>query len=351
MSRVLIASLDQDAHATVVAHAMRQCGHSASLWYGDFYPGSQTHSTYIADDCDFVWHARGDGIRGGDIDAGFDAVWARRIQAPQRGENVHPEDAEFVDRELLQYHSAIWNAIEPDAFWVNPLTAIRPSESKLNQLRLAHAVGLPVPPTLVSNDPDDIRAFLARHAAGGAMYKGFFPASWTDEDGRRLALPTREVRLEDLPPDAMLQSAPGIFQARVDKAYEIRLTMFGDYPLAARIDTGDHEAGAEDWRNMHITRVPMSPYTMPETVLEMVRLFMRRIGIVFGCFDFIVTPAGDHVFLEVNQAGQWLWVEQKLPEMPMLATFCAFLAGGRRRFDGPMDNPEIRLSACISDID
>lgn len=351
MARILIASLKEDAHAGVVAAALRRLGHDACLWHGADFPVQQTQSVAVNDAGDFHWHARGAGLSGDEAGDGFDTVWARRIQAPQRGETIHPDDVDFVERELTQYHSSIWNAIEPDAFWVNPLPRIRPSESKLNQLRIAQDIGMSVPSTLVSNDPDDIRDFLALHVDGGTIYKGFFPASWTDEDGRRLALPTRPIRLEDLPSDDMLQSVPGIFQTRIAKVGEIRLTMFGDYPLAARIDTGDHEAGAEDWRNMHITRVPMTPYDMPGSVLDRVRRFMREIGIVFGCFDFIVTPDGEHVFLEVNQAGQWLWVEQKLPEIPMLATFCAFLAGGKRDFAGPSESCAIRFEDCLTDIE
>ena len=29
----------------------------------------------------------------------------------------------------------------------------------------------------------------------------------------------------------------------------------------------------------------------------------------FGCFDFIVTPAREYVFVECNPNGQWLWIE------------------------------------------
>jgi glutathione synthase/RimK-type ligase-like ATP-grasp enzyme len=31
----------------------------------------------------------------------------------------------------------------------------------------------------------------------------------------------------------------------------------------------------------------------------------------FGCFDFIVTPEGEYVFLECNPNGQWLWIEME----------------------------------------
>lgn len=52
---------------------------------------------------------------------------------------------------------------------------------------------------------------------------------------------------------------------------------------------------------------------------------MERLGILFGAFDFIVTPRGEHVFLKVNSAGQFLWVEEANPEVPTLAPFVDFL--------------------------
>jgi hypothetical protein len=59
---------------------------------------------------------------------------------------------------------------------------------------------------------------------------------------------------------------------------------------------------------------------------------MARAGIVFGCFDFIVTPSGETCFLEVNPMGQFLWLELHLPELPLLDAMCAFLVSGDPRF-------------------
>jgi glutathione synthase/RimK-type ligase-like ATP-grasp enzyme len=39
--------------------------------------------------------------------------------------------------------------------------------------------------------------------------------------------------------------------------------------------------------------------------------FVRRLGLMYGAIDMRRTPDGDHVFLEVNPAGQWLFVEQR----------------------------------------
>jgi D-alanine-D-alanine ligase-like ATP-grasp enzyme len=36
---------------------------------------------------------------------------------------------------------------------------------------------------------------------------------------------------------------------------------------------------------------------------------MEHLGLVYGAFDFIVTPEGRYVFLEVNPGGAYMWVE------------------------------------------
>lgn len=190
----------------MVAAALESFGAEAVLWYGADYPVSQEQSVEIGTGSGFAWTVETtDRGFGGD---GFDVVWARRIQPPQPPDTLHPQDRDFVERELEQYHSALWNAIEPDAFWVNPLPAQRPANSKICQLRLAQSVGMSIPPTLVSNAPSDIRAFLDRFREQGTIYKGFYPATWK-EDGRKLALPTRPVTTADLPADEMLRAHAG----------------------------------------------------------------------------------------------------------------------------------------------
>ena len=36
---------------------------------------------------------------------------------------------------------------------------------------------------------------------------------------------------------------------------------------------------------------------------------VRDAGLLYGAFDLIVTPEGEHVFLELNPNGQYLWIE------------------------------------------
>src|SRR3546814_19765329 len=56
---------------------------------------------------------------------------------------------------------------------------------------------------------------------------------------------------------------------------------------------------------------------------------MRELGIVFGCFDLAIDGKGEAHFLEVNQAGQFLFVEEMAPQLPLLQAMFAMLAQGR----------------------
>jgi D-alanine-D-alanine ligase-like ATP-grasp enzyme len=39
--------------------------------------------------------------------------------------------------------------------------------------------------------------------------------------------------------------------------------------------------------------------------------YLRAFGLIFGAFDFSVTPDGRWWFLECNPAGQWGWLTEE----------------------------------------
>ncbi len=54
---------------------------------------------------------------------------------------------------------------------------------------------------------------------------------------------------------------------------------------------------------------------------------MRSLGLAFGALDFIRTPEGEWVFLEVNPNGQWLWLDDML-SLGITDAIASWLAGG-----------------------
>ena len=140
---------------------------------------------------------------------------------------------------------------------------------------------------------------------------------------------TSRVRADALPPDDVLRLTPGIFQPLVEKRHELRVTVMGERVISARLLSQADARTQLDWRARSVD-LAVEPDTLPATVERSVRELMRRLGLVFGCLDFIVTPEGRHVFLEVNPMGQFLWIEQLAPEIRLLGPFCdLLLARGR----------------------
>ena len=54
---------------------------------------------------------------------------------------------------------------------------------------------------------------------------------------------------------------------------------------------------------------------------------MRRLGLIYGAIDLRLTADGRYVFLEINPAGQFLYVEQQTGQ-PIAAALAARLAAG-----------------------
>jgi hypothetical protein len=65
---------------------------------------------------------------------------------------------------------------------------------------------------------------------------------------------------------------------------------------------------------------------------------MAKLGIVNGSFDFVEGEDGKLYFLEVNSGGQFLWVEQAVPETMLLSKFLSQLVSSGRNFDISINN-------------
>jgi hypothetical protein len=101
------------------------------------------------------------------------------------------------------------------------------------QLVTAAEVGLAVLRTLCSSDPARIRAFI-RENAGETIYKPFCATQWRTTGGSA-CLFTAVIDESELPDDDVLRLSPGIFQPRIAKAYELRVTMMGRHVFAAEL--------------------------------------------------------------------------------------------------------------------
>jgi ATP-grasp ribosomal peptide maturase len=208
--------------------------------------------------------------------------------------------------------------------WLNHPHHIGYAEYKPVQLRAAVACGLPVPRTLVTNEPETARAFVTD--VGRAVYKPFGGSGAHDEDG------VRQVFCSVVGPDDCdnpnIARTMHLFQEWVPKHYEVRLTVVDGEFFAARIDS-ESDAAHVDWRSDY-DNVSYQVIETPVVVRSRVRSLLDKLGLRFGAVDFVVAPDGEWWFLEVNPNGQWAWIEDETG-MPIARALADALEGSSTR--------------------
>lgn len=340
--KFLIPTEPDDTHAMLVKIGLEKIGHHVRLLFIADQPIKQKNSVSINNE-GYQWKSTDRYASVSDND--YDVVWWRRARKPFIPENAtHPEDYKFVIKENTLFYESLTYNMAPNAWWINPKEAAIRANSKLLQLKVASQCGMTIPTTLCSNDPKDIRYFLLKHEADGVIYKPLCSNFWFEEKQVKVVY-TSKITFLDLPNNKLLQLSPGIFQKEIKKKYELRVTCFGDYIVAAKLNSQIHPEGRVDWRAIPEGKMSIEPYTLPHKLENKIREFMHKMGIVFGSFDFIVTPDDDHVFLEVNEQGQFLWIEEYNSQFPMLDIFINFLINKSTKF---MWNPQ-KFEHAIND--
>lgn len=66
-----------------------------------------------------------------------------------------------------------------------------------------------------------------------------------------------------------------------------------------------------DWRKDQL-HVEYELFELPKDIKNNLLKLHQAFGLFYGAYDFIVDQSGDYHFLEVNPAGQWLWMEEIL---------------------------------------
>ncbi|MCD0453711.1 ATP-grasp ribosomal peptide maturase [Actinocorallia sp. API 0066] len=179
---------------------------------------------------------------------------------------------------------------------VNDVFATSRAEYKPLQLKVAAELGFRVPPTLVTNDPAAVRVFEEEH--GPLVYKTF--RGVPPGDGHAGVVWTQRVRASDV--DERLGVTAHLFQAEVPKIADARVTVVGDEVFAWRIDAPGE---ALDWRAGDWDALRYRPFVLSDGLAGMLREYLDRFGLVFGCFDLAITEDGDCVWIECNPNGQW----------------------------------------------
>ncbi len=134
-------------------------------------------------------------------------------------------------------------------------------------------------------------------------------------------------------PDDLLDSeslliSPVIFQEKVPKKCDIRVTVIGDKVFAAQIET-DLPESIPDWRAADVGKITYSPHKLPAFVNQQCLSLVRELGLEFGAIDLGLCGDGSYAFFEINPNGQWAWLEP-VTAFPLTETLVDLLQGSFR---------------------
>jgi glutathione synthase/RimK-type ligase-like ATP-grasp enzyme len=309
---VLIVSSLADPHTQAVITALGECGARVELLDLADYPGKLTLTlAFEGGKRRFQLRRPGEGEL--DLEA-VRAVWWRRPGTFGLPDTLR--DLAHRRLALSESYTAFHGLFEAmDAQWINPPARDSSAAHKPYQLALAQRLGLEIPQTMMTSDPEEARKFW--HACDGdVIYKQFIalPEAWSE---------TRRLReAETKIADAAIRLAPVIFQRHVAAVADLRVTIIGDEIFAAAVDVRDLSYDVDVRLNLNARHIA---HDLPEDVAEMLRALMQHLGLVYGAIDLRLTEDGRYVFLEINPAGQFLYVEQQTGQ-PITAALAARLA-------------------------
>jgi glutathione synthase/RimK-type ligase-like ATP-grasp enzyme len=191
--------------------------------------------------------------------------------------------------------------------WVNGWQGFQLHQTKPVQLARVASLGVPIPASILANDPEAIREFAARHP-----HSIFKPI----QGGAH----TRRVKPEHLTEEnlANLRHAPVTLQEEVPGT-NIRVFVAGEKVLACevRVEQLDYRDNEDPEIYQH---------ALPAEVAEQSLRIARALDLRWTGIDFRRSPEGRYVFLEANPSPMFLGFQSRCG-LPLVESLTALLVG------------------------
>lgn len=209
---------------------------------------------------------------------------------------------------------------------INRLGGGMSNNSKPYQLLLIARAGFQVPPSLVTTDPDEARAFIDTH--GETVFKS--------TSGIRSIV--RRVRQDDVARLPLVRNGPTQFQAFIP-GDNVRVHVVGEELFATRVRS---EAVDYRYANREGAPVTMEPIDLPEQLATACLRISRDLGLLHSGIDLKETPDGQWYCLEVNPCPGFIYYERHTGQPISLALAELLHAGTSASLAGPDGTAAVR---------
>lgn len=191
-------------------------------------------------------------------------------------------------------HSMMRSLIQAcPAHWVNSWQAYQFHQEKPLQLWKAQQLGVTIPATLISNDPQQVLEFAQAHRS--IIFKPVYGGAHTQHVTAAHLEPERLQRVLRLAPTTIQQYIPG--------------TNVRAYVIANQIYAAEIRSLAVDFRAD--AQAEIFPLTLPQAVQQQCLAIARAFFLKWTSIDWRLSPNGDYVFLEANPSPMFIHFEKQ----------------------------------------
>ncbi|NEQ23907.1 MAG: hypothetical protein F6K28_33170 [Microcoleus sp. SIO2G3] len=298
--QVLILGDRTDPHAAHVHQAIAQTGAAVHYWNTEQFPTQMRLSWQPHCDRGMLVLPEGNRLNFNQIHSVFWRSFSS-VQVPPLA------DAHQYQVALNDSMSALRSLLQAcPARWVNSWQAYQFHKEKPRQLHTVQQLGVPIPATLISNDPEAVQQFC--QSLDRAIFKPVYGGAHT-----------QFVTADHLEPERLalaLKIAPIAIQAYIPGT-NIRSYVIGEIVYSAEICSA-----SIDFREDAAAQ--LIPIALPIAIEQACLKIARSLLLEWTAIDWRLTPDGTYVFLEANPSPMFLYFEQQT-EFPITSALVGLL--------------------------
>lgn len=196
----------------------------------------------------------------------------------------------------------------PTKCWMNHPTNNAAASAKTEQLTRATRLGLAVPDTIVTQDPERARDFITRHER--VITKPLSDGYVERPSGVDTLIYTSAITDDALTHLGLVTRAPTLLQARVNKTRDVRITIIDEQAYAVAIHRPDARGEqAVDVRADNMAGAVYDHVTLPRDIEDTLQELVTSYRLRFAAIDMSIDHDGKWWFFELNPNGQWAWLD------------------------------------------
>ena len=236
MKSVLVITQDPDFHVLPVQSEVNKRGFTMQHMNLADFPLKMSLSAHLGDGEKGTWTSLFDT---------FTSIWHRRPELYHASTDLNTETRKFLEREA--YYAFVGLIESSNSFLVSSPTAIQHATFKAIYLAKAKQLGINVPRTLITNEPDRARDFFDQ-CDGKIICKTIYDNMIKgDNNNYPQNIYTTIITKDHLNQMDNVSQAAHLFQKAIIDCRDIRVTIFGTRCIATEIIYTESRSHV-DWR-------------------------------------------------------------------------------------------------------